>query len=117
MKDEIKCQHRGYRTRFTSGFSCHECGKFIPYGTLEHFREEEANSLYWALHNVRARFILGQREKGLSPELEQLQEKLSYDKIRDLSDSEILKLRDEAYSLFDKYNISRRLALMTIKMH
>jgi hypothetical protein len=102
--DSISCQSEGYvhnkRARFTHGYLCETCERFIPKDSLEYFMTEELSSIWMALNNREVKFRRGEIDFDLADELKELKSRL-LDKpyLRGLSFDDAINFRIEVYSL------------------
>lgn len=95
--------------RFTTGFACDDCGRFIQKGTLEYFMTEGHSSIWMALHN---RGVNGE----ISDELSELMEKLDCKEyLGTLNETQAQELMDYTYEILNMNKVSDDEATITLK--
>lgn len=102
--NDIKCETNGYkhnsRCRYTHGYLCEDCYRFIPKGSLEFFVTEEITSIWMVLRR-------GESEINLTKELEELKDLVYHTNryLRELNKQELESERDRIYGLLRKHNL------------
>lgn len=105
------------RERFTHGFRCNDCGRFIPNNTLEYFMTEGFFNIGLGINNMHVDFIRKERKSDITEELKRMMEKaLSGDKWKyKLTKKQAEKLMNNTYQILDKYRIKDNAAIIVLK--
>ena len=116
----ITCQERGYahnqRCRYTHGYSCETCYKFIEKGTLEYFMTEQHSSIDLAIHNRTVSFRRGEVKIDVAPELLQLQKQLEDGNfLHSLNEEEATKFMEHTYKILNMYLVNDEEATLKLK--
>ncbi len=107
------------RARYTNGFSCEDCGRFIDKETLEYFMTEGHSSVWMALHNRGVSFRRGESDSDISDELKELKELKDvlddYDLLLGMSETECVELYFKTNDLLSKNNVSGKESAIILK--
>lgn len=106
----LKCRHNA-RCRYTHGYQCEDCNKFIKQGTLEYFMTEGCSDIWMALHNRGIKGVLHNDLNALKIKLATF----NNDYIKTLTEKEAEIFMTETYDILSLHNVLDTEATVTLK--
>ena len=104
------------RSRYTHGFRCYDCGAWVARGTIEHFREEDIDTIWASVHNYCCNLS---RENVIVPDDLHNAKKDLYEISRNhkyFTDDELVSAIKSYIPIFEKYGINANDAIVSIDM-
>jgi len=106
----LDCNHNA-RCRYTHGYQCEDCNRFIKKDTLEYFMTEGYSDIWMALHNRGTKGVLHNDLNALKIKLATF----NNDYIKTLTEKEAEIFMTETYGMLSIHNVLDTEATVTLK--